>query len=90
MVLKEIDDIKTRLFTNITHEFRTPLTLILGAANPSDQDNSFTLPSEGKGGRLELIRNNANRLLKLVNQMMSLAKIESGTMQIKSVQMISS
>ncbi len=72
--MKEIDEMKSRLFTNITHEFRTPLTLITGAAELSSASASQL--SHDK--RYEIISQNAKRLLRLVNQMLGLAKIESG------------
>ncbi|MBL7810350.1 MAG: HAMP domain-containing histidine kinase, partial [Saprospiraceae bacterium] len=84
--LKELDDLKTHLYTNITHEFRTPLTIILGAANPSPITSANPIPLDGPGGRLDLIRRNANRLLRLVNQMLNLARLESGAMPIHNIQ----
>ncbi|HAD14240.1 MAG TPA: hypothetical protein DCF33_17580 [Saprospirales bacterium] len=84
--LKELDDLKTHLYTNITHEFRTPLTIILGAANPSPLTSANPIPLEGPGGRLDLIRRNANRLLRLVNQMLNLARLESGAMPVHKIQ----
>lgn len=84
--LQELDDLKTRLYTNITHEFRTPLTIILGAANPSPLTSTNPIPLEGRGGRLDLIRRNTNRLLRLVNQMLNLARLESGAMPVHKIQ----
>jgi signal transduction histidine kinase/DNA-binding response OmpR family regulator len=73
--LEELDEVKTKLFTNITHEFRTPLTIILGMA---------TLVKEKPGEWLETgtekIRNNGQNLLQLVNQMLEISKLESGAM----------
>lgn len=84
--LRELDELKTRLYTNITHEFRTPLTIILGAANPTlGPSGQSAMPLEGKGGRLDLIRRNANRLLRLVNQMLNLARLEAGAMPVNKV-----
>jgi signal transduction histidine kinase/CheY-like chemotaxis protein/AraC-like DNA-binding protein len=74
--LKELDALKTRLYTNITHEFRTPLTVIMGMA---DQ-----LPAEGNAP--SLIKRNGRNLLRLVNQMLDLAKLESGAMQVAMYQ----
>lgn len=75
--LKELDDIKSRLITNITHEFRTPLTVILGYLN--------TLNSELAGRPkmklpLNAIEQNSKNLLKLVNEMLDLAKLETGNL----------
>jgi len=76
--LKELDAIKTKLYTNITHEFRTPLTVILGMA---DQllDNPKAHFKEG----MNMIIRNGQDLLKLVNQMLDLRKLESGKLNLK-------
>lgn len=73
--LKELDETKTRLFTNITHEFRTPLTIILGMARLVKEK-----PGEWLEAGTEKIRNNGQNLLHLVNQMLELSKLESGAM----------
>ena len=75
--LKELDTVKSHLYTNITHEFRTPLTVILGMADQvkSDPKNWF---NEG----LNLIKRNGQQLLHLVNQLLDLAKLESGNMPV--------
>jgi signal transduction histidine kinase/ligand-binding sensor domain-containing protein/AraC-like DNA-binding protein/DNA-binding NarL/FixJ family response regulator len=71
--LKELDEVKTRLYTNITHEFRTPLTVILGMAQQVLNDPQLYL----REGISMIIRNGQN-LLSLVNQMLDLSKLESG------------
>lgn len=73
--LKELDAIKTRLYTNITHEFRTPLTVISGMADQV-REQPETWLEQGTA----LIKRNSGRLLELVNQMLDLAKLESGKM----------
>jgi len=73
--LKELDAVKTRLYTNITHEFRTPLTIISGMADQI-RDN----PNEWLDEGLVMIKRNSARLLDLVNQMLDLSKLESGKM----------
>jgi signal transduction histidine kinase/DNA-binding response OmpR family regulator/ligand-binding sensor domain-containing protein len=75
--LKELDVVKTRLYTNITHEFRTPLTIILGMARQA-LDHPDRQPHDG----LEMIMRNGQHLLGLVNQMLDLAKLESGKMSL--------
>lgn len=73
--LKKLSDFKTALYTNISHEFRTPLTLISG---PIDHQlaKADLQPEDRK--ELSLVKQNANRLLSLVNQMMDLSLIDSG------------
>ena len=74
--LKEMDTLKTRLYTNITHEFRTPLTVILGMAdNLNEQQHER-----------HLIRRNSKNLLRLVNQLLDLSKLDSGSMKMDLVQ----
>lgn len=80
--LKELDDAKSRLFTNITHEFRTPISVILGIADNIQTDaNNHVLKNN-----LHILENNARRLLRLVNQMLELSKAESGLLDIQYVQ----
>ncbi|MBL7775842.1 MAG: response regulator, partial [Saprospiraceae bacterium] len=71
--LKELDTVKSRLYTNITHEFRTPLTVINGMAEHIKADPQQWL-SEGP----DLILRNSQNLLTLVNQMLELRKLEAG------------
>ena len=71
--LKELDAVKTKLYTNITHEFRTPLTVILGMAHQV-LDN----PKDHFRAGLNMIIRNGQNLLTLVNQMLDLSKLESG------------
>jgi signal transduction histidine kinase/DNA-binding response OmpR family regulator len=73
--IKELDTVKTQLYTNITHEFRTPLTVILGMANQVKNDPKNYLD---KG--VDMILRNGENLLKLVNEMLDLSKLESGKM----------
>lgn len=84
--LRELDQLKTKLFSNISHEFRTPLTLIRGAASLPEPDQKSLIPFFGKGGRLEMISSNSTRLLRLVNQMLDLSRLETGNLHLKYVQ----
>ncbi|MEL6356363.1 MAG: ATP-binding protein, partial [Bacteroidota bacterium] len=77
--LKELDAFRSRFYTNITHEFRTPLTIILGT---SEQLEAEEAPSNPKHRKLSLIRRNGRNLLNLVNQMLDLSKIEHNKLQI--------
>ena len=83
--LKEINQVKNTLFTNITHEFRTPLTVINGMTDSikSDLENKQFSDTEKS---LEMIQRNSNGLLHLVNEMLDLAKLESGNMKLQLIQ----
>lgn len=71
--LKEIDDFKTQLFTNISHEFRTPLTLISGPIDRViNQSDNPVIKSQ-----LNLVKVNSQRLLTLVDQLLEVAKIKA-------------
>ena len=77
---EETDRMKSRFFANISHEFRTPLTLILG---PSE--NIITeAPSENATKQAGAIKRNANRLLALINQLLDLSKLEAGKLELKA------
>ncbi len=83
--LVQLNDSKTRLYSNITHEFRTPLTVILGMTDTlksNVKDKSFA----GAEKSLEMIRRNGKNLLHLVNELLDLAKVESGSMELNLVQ----
>jgi signal transduction histidine kinase/DNA-binding response OmpR family regulator/ligand-binding sensor domain-containing protein len=77
---QEVDKLKTTFFTNISHEFRTPLTLIKGPAQNLLEQTSGSFEKE----QLKLIQRNADLLLKLINQLLELARLESGTIKIKN------
>ncbi|RIA10578.1 signal transduction histidine kinase [Flavobacteriaceae bacterium MAR_2010_72] len=77
--LKQLDEFKTRLYTNISHEFRTPLTLIKGPIEK--QLEKSNLNSKDKK-ELELVHRNSDRLLNLVNQLLDLSKLESGNFKL--------
>ncbi len=74
--LKEINEFKNRFFTNITHEFRTPLTIISGLTKSLQSQSNNSL------GKIEaLVQKNTGTLLRLINQMLDLAKVESGVLR---------
>ncbi len=75
--LKNLDEVKSRFFANITHEFRTPLTLILA---PIEQLLQETADPHHQAS-LAMVYRNANRLLQLINQLLDLAKLEAGNLK---------
>ncbi|MCB0581716.1 MAG: helix-turn-helix domain-containing protein [Phaeodactylibacter sp.] len=75
--LKDLDEAKTRLYTNISHEFRTPLTIISGMARQIGEE-----PEKWFREGLQMIRNNSDKVLYLVNQMLGLQKLEAGKMPV--------
>ena len=76
--LAELDRAKTAFFSNVSHEFRTPLTLILG---PLEQVLSANELPPAVQENLAVVQRNAQRLLKLVNTLLDFARIEAGRAQ---------
>ncbi len=77
--LAEIDRAKTAFFSNVSHEFRTPLTLMLG---PLEDALAASGPaSTGQRERLEIAHRNALRLLRLVNSLLDFSRIEAGRVE---------
>ena len=75
----ELDQHKSRFFTNVSHEFRTPLTLII---DPLDSLVSGKIPSEKLPHYYSIMYRNARRLLGLINQFLDFRKLESGSQQL--------
>jgi len=76
--LQELDRLKTSFFSNISHEFRTPLTLMLGPVEDMLDDPQITPKNREQ---LEIAYRNTLRLLKLVNNLLDFARIEAGRAQ---------
>jgi signal transduction histidine kinase len=74
--LAEIDRAKTVFFSNVSHEFRTPLTLMLGPLDDALTESSSL--SEPQRNRLMVAHRNALRLLRLVNSLLDFSRIEAG------------
>lgn len=83
--LRELDELKSRFFTNVAHELRTPLTLILGPLQ-----HALEKPGLDKklATMLDLARGNTKSLLRLVEELLNLKKLEAGnlTLQEQSVE----
>ena len=78
---KELDNLKSRFFSNISHEFRTPLTLLLAPL-----ENRLALATESADkAELGLMQRSALRLLTLVNQLLDLSRLEAGSLKLKCV-----
>jgi PAS domain S-box-containing protein len=74
--LAELDQAKTAFFSNASHEFRTPLSLILGTVEDALSEDMSASPAQRS--RLEIAHRNARRLLKLVNTLLDFSRIEAG------------
>ncbi|MFT3796229.1 ATP-binding protein [Flavobacterium sp.] len=77
--LAEIDKAKTIFFSNISHEFRTPLTLMLGPLEEMLKNNDSYSATDKEN--ISITHRNAMRLLRLVNSLLDFSRIESGRMQ---------
>lgn len=80
--LKEMDAAKSRFFVNLTHEFKTPLTLIINPAKELLQHPD----KEAARQYARFILQNTERLLELINQLLDLSRLENGQMDIKTQQ----
>ena len=77
--LQALDKAKTRFFSNITHEFRTPLTLIIGPLQQMIKQPKETITPH----RLKGLLYNAQNILKLINQLLDISKLEAGKMKME-------
>ncbi|HLP95475.1 MAG TPA: ATP-binding protein [Saprospiraceae bacterium] len=80
--LKDLDKFKSQVFTNVSHEFRTPLTVILGMAE--QLHTQVAVPEQQSA--VTLIQRSGENLLRLINQILDLAKLESNTLKINYIQ----
>lgn len=77
--IEELSNAKVKFFTNITHEFRTPLSLILG---PIDKLSKDAPANAAERNYYDLIKKNALRLQKLINQLLEIRRIEAGNLDL--------
>ncbi|MCK5370294.1 MAG: hypothetical protein KAQ62_17150, partial [Cyclobacteriaceae bacterium] len=82
--LLELDLFKSRIYTNITHEFRTPLTVILGLI-AKGQEYFSSRDIKKFSNIIDIVQQNAHGLLSLVNQMLDLSRLESKSIQLNMV-----
>ncbi len=78
--IMEMDQMKTRFFSNVSHEFRTPLTLIIGPLEDILSKEDLT---EKNRVTMERMHRNAVRLLGLINQLLDLSKLDAGSMKLE-------
>jgi len=88
MRIKEMEEIKSKFFANISHEFRTPLTLIQGPlqqiedqVTATGKNDVATVPLR----QVHTMRRNTDRLLELVNQLLDLSRLDSGKMDLQII-----
>ena len=86
-VLEEMDRLKTQFFANISHEFRTPITLTLGPLEQLLSGGRDELPGSARE-KLEVMQRNQQRLLELINQILDLAKLEAGRVELRCAPML--
>jgi len=80
--LVELDQTKSRFFANISHELRTPLTLLLAPLETLMQKFSHSFDSDTREV-LTTMHSNSMRLLKLINDLLDLVRLESGRLEVK-------
>lgn len=84
--LRELDEIKSRFFANISHELRTPLTLLIAPLETLIHRSS-SLTTDDDKDLLNTMHGNAMRLLKLINDLLDLVRLESGRTQVRNTRL---
>ena len=80
--IRELDEIKTQFFANVSHELRTPLALIIGPAERLQMPEAALTPTEQRE-TAQVIARNARMLLKHVNDLLDISKLEAGKLKIE-------
>nr|WP_255723993.1 ATP-binding protein [Terrimonas ginsenosidimutans] len=78
--LKEVDELKDRFFSNITHEFRTPLTLIISPLEKLSMDSTL---SPAALNSVKIAQRNSQQLLRLINEFLDFSKLNEGQLQLR-------
>ena len=78
--LREMDEVKDRFFSNVTHEFRTPLTMIITPLEKLIQDSSLSHRAQDT---LKTIQKNSYQLLRLINEFLDFSKLNDGQMRVR-------
>ena len=78
--MRELDELKTKFYTHIAHEFRTPLTLISGVVDQMKAD-----PARWLSSGHEIVRRNSDKILHLTNQLLDLSKLQAKSMPLKLI-----
>ncbi|MBC7936605.1 MAG: response regulator [Rhizobacter sp.] len=79
--LREVDELKDRFFSNITHEFRTPLTLIITPLEKLAQDSSLSAAAISS---VKTAQRNSKQLLRLINEFLDFSKLNDGQLTLKT------
>ena len=80
--LQHLDEMRARFFANVSHEFRTPLTLTIGPLDDLRRGAYGPLPDPARK-QVDLARRNARSVLDLINELLDLSKIEAGKMTLR-------
>ena len=80
--MRELDNLKIKFLTNLSHEFRTPISLIMGPVSDLVSSES----DEKKAGQLNMVKRNTRRLLNLVNQLLDFRKMEENELSLNLVE----
>jgi signal transduction histidine kinase/DNA-binding response OmpR family regulator/ligand-binding sensor domain-containing protein len=83
--LKQLDELKTRFFANVSHDLRTPLTLLLGPVGSVLNKNKVDASDRSS---LEMAHNNGQQLLHLVDEILDLGKLTAGTLAIEEKEVL--
>ncbi|MEM7557280.1 MAG: HAMP domain-containing sensor histidine kinase, partial [Cyanobacteria bacterium P01_A01_bin.84] len=83
--LKSLDEMKSRFFANISHELRTPLTLMLAPIDDALRENHLTNRTHTN---LLMAQRNGNRLKRLINEILDLAKLESSQLEVRNTTIV--